>query len=172
MPWKELAQMYLDQSINFLLTQKNLGQLVKIKWNFSKSSLIHLLKIILKLFVSILVDHGYHRQITSCFKLLDEILTQGQLLKYYHERADDWIIFHVNHAVKVDTFLKVVIISSDTDVFVWALYHFTHWMYSGLDELWIINEKYDSIATPVHTIVNNMDNSILDVNIDNLQYTH
>ena len=30
-PWKELAQIYLDQNNNFLLTQKKFGQLVKIK---------------------------------------------------------------------------------------------------------------------------------------------
>ena len=31
MPWKELAQICLDHNNNFLLTQKNFGQLVKIK---------------------------------------------------------------------------------------------------------------------------------------------
>ena len=37
-------------------------------------------------------------------------------------------------------------------------------MYSGLDELWIISGIWDSInVTPVHTIVNNMDNSVVDV---------
>ena len=73
-------------------------------------------------------------------------------------------MFQVNHAVKVDKFSKVVIASSDTDVFVCALYHFNRWMYSGQDELWIISGKCDSInVTPVHTIVNNMDNSVVDV---------
>ena len=93
MPWKELAQIYLDQNGKFLLTQKNM--------------------------------------------------------------------FHVNHAVKVDKFSKVVITSSDTDVFVCALYHFSGWVYSGLDELWIISNSIN--VTPVHTIANNMDNSVVDV---------
>ena len=70
----------------------------------------------------------------------------------------------MNHAVKVDKFLKVVIASSDTDVFVCALYHFSRWMYSGLDELWIISGKCDSInVTSVHTVVNNMGSSVFDV---------
>ena len=73
-------------------------------------------------------------------------------------------MFHVNHAVKVDKFSKVVIASSDTDVFVCELYHFSRWMYSGLDELWIISGKCDRInVTPVHTIANNMDNNVVDV---------
>ena len=73
-------------------------------------------------------------------------------------------MLQVNHAVKVYKFSKVVIASSDTDVFVRALYHFNCWMYSGLDELLIISGKCDSInVTPVHTIVNNMDNSIVDI---------
>ena len=42
-------------------------------------------------------------------------------------------MFHVNHAVKVDKFSKFVIASSDTDVFVFALYYFSHWMYYGLE---------------------------------------
>ena len=38
-------------------------------------------------------------------------------------------MFHVNHAVKVDKFSKFVIASCDTDVFVFALYYFSHWMF-------------------------------------------
>ena len=51
-----LALKTLDQNCNFLLTQKNFGQLGKIKWNFSNSLLIGLLKIIVKVFLYILVD--------------------------------------------------------------------------------------------------------------------
>ena len=37
-------------------------------------------------------------------------------------------------------------------------------MYSGLDELWIISRKEDSIKVAlVHTIVDNIDNSVIDV---------
>ena len=49
-----LALKTLDQNCNFLLTQKNFGQLGKIKWNFSNSLLIGLLKIIVKVFLYIL----------------------------------------------------------------------------------------------------------------------
>ena len=73
-------------------------------------------------------------------------------------------MFHVNHAVKIDKFSTIVIASFNTDVFVCALDHFSQWMYSGLDELWINSGKCDSInVTPVHTIVINMDNTVADV---------
>ena len=73
-------------------------------------------------------------------------------------------MFHVNHTVKVDKFSKVVIASSDTDVFVCALYHFSRWIYSGLNELWTISGKSVSITfTPVHKLVNVMDSNVIDV---------
>ena len=108
---------------------------------------------------------GSHRgEINSCFKLSDGIFTEDRLLKCDHEEAYDRIMFHVNHAVKVDKFSKVVIASSDTDVFVCALYHFSRWIYSGLNELWIISGKSGSINfTPVHKIVNVMDSNVIDV---------
>ena len=79
---------------------------------------------------------SYHRKIISCFNLSNGILTQD-LLKWDHEGVDDRIMFHVNHTVKVDNFSKVMIASTDADVSVCALYHFSCWMHSGLDEPWI-----------------------------------
>ena len=77
---------------------------------------------------------SYHEDITRCFKLSDGILTQFHLFKCHHKEDDDRIMIHVNHAVKVDKFPKVVIAFSDIDVFVCPLYHFSRWMYSGLHE--------------------------------------
>ena len=70
----------------------------------------------------------------------------------------------MDHAVEVEKFSKVVIASSDTDVFVCTLYDFIPLMYSGLKELLMINGKCDSIKVkPVCTIDSNMDNSVVDV---------
>ena len=107
---------------------------------------------------------GSHRgEINSCFKLSDGFLPKT-VLKCDHEEADGHIMFHVNHTVKVDKFSKVVIASSDTNVLVCVLYHFNHWIYSGLNELWIISGKKGSINfTPVHKIVNVMDSNVIDI---------
>ena len=85
--------------------------------------------------ISLHLGASYHEDIIRCFKLSDGILTQHHLLKCDHKEADDRIMLHVNHAVKVDTFSKVVIAFSDIDVFVCALYYFSRCMYSGLHEL-------------------------------------
>ena len=70
----------------------------------------------------------------------------------------------MDHAVEVEKFSKVVIASSDTNAFVCTLYDFIPLMYSGLEELWMISGKCDSIkVNPVHTIDSNMDNSVVDV---------
>ena len=76
--------------------------------------------------IPVCLTGSHHGQITSYFKLSDGILTQDHLLKCDHEYADDRIMFHVNHAVKVDRFSKFLIASTNNDVFVWALYHFSH----------------------------------------------
>ena len=45
------------------------------------------------------------------------------------------IMFHVNQAVVVDHFQRVVVAFDDTDVFVCLMYHFSHWMDFDLKEL-------------------------------------
>ena len=71
-------------------------------------------------------------------------------------------MFHVNYAKKVGTFYRIVIVCSNSDVFVCALCHFSPWIYSGMDELWLISGIFDSInVTPIHTIDKGIDNSIV-----------
>ena len=54
--------------------------------------------------------------------------------------------------------------ASSNAVFLCALHHLSRWMYSGLDELRIVSGKCDCInVIPVHTIINNMANSVVDV---------
>ena len=60
------------------------------------------------------------------------------LLKCDHEEADDRIMFHINHAVIIDQFHKVIVASADTDVFICLMYHFRHWSMYELEELWVI----------------------------------
>ena len=169
MQWKELAQIYLNQSSNFLLAQKTFGLLVKIKWNFSKSLLNSLLKIILEVFLWFLggSDHG---EIISSFKLSDGILKQDHFLKWDLEEVDDQTIFHVNHPVKVDEFSKVALASSDTVVFVCALSHFSSWMHFELDELWII--KGNVTVSILHWFTQLLATWTITLLIYYLQYRH
>ena len=138
MQWKELPQIYVDQNSNFLLTHKKIWVVSQNKMKFQQF-FIDWLPENYSESISLYLGGSHHGEIISCFKLSNGILTQDHFLKWDHEEVDDWIMFHGNHAVKVDKFSKVVTASSDTtDAFVCALYHFSCWMHSGLDELWIL----------------------------------
>ena len=76
--------------------------------------------------------------ITSCYKVMDGNISAQPLLKCCHEEADDRIIFHVNHAVKLENYSKIIIASSDTDVLINSIYHCSRWMQADIEELWVV----------------------------------
>ena len=103
-------------------------------------------------------------KMTGCVKLLAEVTSWERLLQCDHEEADDRMMFHLNHAIKVDKFQKVVIASPDTDVFICSVYHFNHWIYFNLEELWVVSGRSNAVvATPVHNIANELDSNVIDV---------
>ena len=85
------------------------------------------------------------------------------LLKCDHEEADD-LTFHINHAVIIDQFQKVIVASADTDVFICLMYHFRHWSMYELEELWVVKgQGISSRAVPVHNLVKLMKSDVVDV---------
>ena len=57
-----------------------------------------------------------------------------------------------------------MIASGDTDVFVCALYHFGHWIYSGLKKLWIIARNSNAkFAISVRTIFDDLDTEVVEI---------
>ena len=102
--------------------------------------------------------------IASCVKIVNGCITLDRLLKCDHEEADDRILFHVSHAIKVDRYQKIVIASPDTDVFISAHHHFSRWIFFGLVELWVLSGKSDSrLAAPLHDIVETMHSNVVDI---------
>ena len=56
-----------------------------------------------------------------------------------HEEADDRIMYHINHAVTVQNYEKVIVASTDTDIFMFAisLYTLEFPQFAGnLDVMW------------------------------------
>ena len=85
-------------------------------------------------------------------------------LKCFHEEADDHMMIHVNHAVRINNFRKVIVASPDTDVFANLVYHFTRWIYADLEQLWMISGKKGSEnAIPIHVLGERLDNSIIEI---------
>ena len=101
---------------------------------------------------------------TSCYKVVDGNITLQPLLKCTHEEADDRLMFHINHALQIDNFTKVIVASSDADIFVNLIYHFTCWQFSNLEELWMLSgKKSEQQAVPIHDLVAQFDGSVIDV---------
>jgi len=74
----------------------------------------------------------------KCFTIKNGILEEEINLESDHEEADDRILTHISHMTRTLKVTNVVICSTDTDVFVSALYHYLQkWKTSGLNELWI-----------------------------------
>ena len=95
---------------------------------------------------------------TSCLKILNNEVSQQPLLKCNHEEADDRILFHINHGVRHDCLLQIIIASPYTDVVVNAVHHFSRWMYFNLEDLWVITSKVGSKQVfPVHELVDVID---------------
>ena len=92
------------------------------------------------------------------------IVSFQQLLKCDHEEADDQLLFHANHAIKVDNFKKVIVASPDTDVLVNVIYNFSRWIFSDLEEMWIIGGNRGSQkAIHIHSLVKQLDAGIVEV---------
>ena len=79
--------------------------------------------------------------ITSCIQVWRGETIRVPSLKNDHEEADDGIFYRLNHSIKDDGFEKVVIASTDTDVFICAMYHYNRWVYHDLKEMWFLSRK-------------------------------
>lgn len=102
--------------------------------------------------------------ITSCVQLYGGEVTNVPSLRNDHEEADDRMMYHANQSIKEECFEKVIIASSDTDVFVCALYHFNRWIYSGLKELWVVSGKSGTtMAFPIHQLALKLESDVIDI---------
>ena len=75
------------------------------------------------------------------------------------------MLFHADHAIKMENFKKIIIASPDTDVLVSAVHHFSRWVFSDLKESWIIGGKKGTQrqALPVHTLVDKLDGDVVEI---------
>ena len=82
-----------------------------------------------------------------------------------HEAADNRVMFHVNHAVKVSKYHIVAVASPDTDVFVCAMHHFKQLMFFDLNDFWLISGQSDSTtAVPIkNSLVDHTNADVVDI---------
>ena len=108
---------------------------------------------------------GSHKEDESlCLKVSDSGVLVEPLLWCSHEEADDRILFHFSHGVKVGKFTSVLIASPDTDVLVSSIYQFGQLIYFDLKKLWFITGRSSSRSiVPVHNLFDVMEHDVIDI---------
>ena len=99
-----------------------------------------------------------------CIQIENGSNTVKQLLQCSHQEADDQVMFHVNHAVKVAKYHSVAEASPNTDVFVCAVHSFKQLMFFNLNEFWLISGQNNStVVLPIHSLVDHMNTDVVDI---------
>ena len=102
--------------------------------------------------------------ITSCIQISDGKVIAVPSLRNDHKEADDRMMYHLNQSTKDEGFEKVIIASTDTDVFMCVVYHFNLWIYSGLKEMWVISGRRGATtAFPIHQLTEKLEPSVVDI---------
>ena len=82
-------------------------------------------------------------------------------LRSTHDEADDCMMTHINHAVRVDCCSASLICSRDSDVYVSFMYHFTRtWKNHGLVQAWM-----EDMGTyiPIHSMCDELGEDIVEI---------
>ena len=110
--------------------------------------------------VPIYLDGAGEENVTACIKVcLNDPSDDVDSLRNTHE-ADDHMMFHVHPSVTTENFESVIIASGDTDVFVCSIYHFSRWIYRGLKEMWIVNNR---IVFVIHQLAEQLESNVTDI---------
>ena len=103
--------------------------------------------------------------IASCVMIENGEVSFQPLLKCDHEEAEDQLLFHANHALKISNYKKLIFASPDTEVLVNVVHHFSCWMFSDLKDLSVLspNKASQKQVIPVHKLVEKLDVEVLEV---------
>ena len=108
---------------------------------------------------------GNKDDITSCVMIANGKVSFQPLLKCDHEEVDSRLLFHANHALKVNSYRKLIIASLDRYVLVNVIHHFSCWIFSDLKELWVLspNKASQKEVIPVNKLVQEIDGDVVNV---------
>ena len=116
---------FIQISFNFSLIWKLTGHHCKIKCNLNRFFIDWMTQNAVSLTgtLTIFLGGGHKTDPKRCLVICNGNIKEEALLQCNLEEADDRMLFHVSHMVSSEA-KRVVICSTDTDVFVNALYHF------------------------------------------------
>lgn len=92
----------------------------------------------------------------ECVKVHDGNIISMPHLHSVHDEADLRVPLHVLDCVK-DGYYKILVLTNDTDISVYLLYHLPTFKHHGLEELWTRAGRGDtSRYLPLHILYNKM----------------
>ena len=97
----------------------------------------------------------------TCIQIENGSFSVERLLQCSHEEADDRVMFHLNHAVKVTKYHSFVVASPDTKALVCAMHHFKELTFFDLNEFRYLSGRSDSTAVPIHDLVDHMNADVV-----------
>ena len=104
--------------------------------------------------VSLCTRGSHPEDITKCVS--DGMSDDIRLLNCEYEEGDGRIMYHINHAVTAA--------STDTDIFICLIYHFTRWNFLNLQEIWMLcGQDSTKMAVPIHEIATILSNTVTDI---------
>ena len=102
--------------------------------------------------------------ITCCIQIIGGISSNCLDLKCDHEEADEQILYHINHAILYESYTKVVMAATDTDIFISLLYHYQQWVYEDLQEIWMLHSQgVSSRALSIPKIAETLESDVISV---------
>ena len=85
------------------------------------------------------------------------------LLGRIYEEADDTIMFHLSHDVKVGKLKSIVLASPNTDEFVCCIHNYRKRMYFGLEQLlFVTGQSASKTFVPVHKAADVLESDVID----------
>ena len=111
----------------------------------------------------IFLGGGFANKHGSCFSISEGVTQEVPELFSLQEEADDRVMLHINYAVTKGS-KKVVAATSDTDIFVCLVHHFSKWNTRGLKELWLLKGSGSKRkAIPLHSLHSSLPTTLIEV---------
>ena len=100
----------------------------------------------------------------QCISIKCSTISDERLLRCSHEEADDRLFYHLNHAARVENYNSVIVASTDTDIFVSSIYHYSKLKDCGLQNFWLTSGRGESRSFfPVHSLYEQLPTNVADV---------
>ena len=108
----------------YQLRWKNFGHRQTIRDNYRCSLLIGYAKHIKITSHLIYLVGSVPGDLTGCIRIISGISSSSRAQKCDPDEADERILIHKNHAIQIESYRKIIVAATDTDIFTALLHHY------------------------------------------------